>query len=438
MSRYGQRLVALHLVYTGWNFHGFSAQADSKNTVEHHIFAALTKTRLIESRATCEYSRSGRTDVGVSALGQVIGIRLRSNVAPPSTGEKELDYIKILNGNLPQGIRVLAWTPVPDGLTPVPTTYDGDPSPIVSYWNAVKEGKLDIDQSNVRRPSQAFSARFDATHRSYKYFFVRGGLDLMAMKTAAKHFEGTHDFRNFCRIDENITNFERHMYTVDIHSANDQTPITPSIADNLRENDMCYIFVQGQAFLWHQVRCMAAVLFDIGMRREDPVLVKRMLDDVKVGTGAFANGKPHYRMASPTPLLLYACAYPASVVAFPQSFEAGQAPGHAGKSNNQVMQRNSFAEADASLAQSYASVATKAAVLESMLGENDSYVSADGHCSTWNKSGKPFKAYRAARSFVLDLKVGTHVPYSQRPCDDSLLVKQQRAARKKEAKQTNH
>jgi len=38
---------------------------------QHHLFAALQKTRLIVDRDSSHYSRCGRTDKGVSALGQV-------------------------------------------------------------------------------------------------------------------------------------------------------------------------------------------------------------------------------------------------------------------------------------------------------------------------------------------------------------------------------
>ena len=36
------------------------------------------------------------------------------------------------------------------------------------------------------------------------------------MTRAARHFEGKYDFRNFCRIDEHVTNFIRAMY--DVHT----------------------------------------------------------------------------------------------------------------------------------------------------------------------------------------------------------------------------
>lgn len=65
------RHVLLKLYYLGWDYQGFAAQEDSTQTIEYHLFAALQKTCLIESRETANYHRCGRTDKGVSALSQV-------------------------------------------------------------------------------------------------------------------------------------------------------------------------------------------------------------------------------------------------------------------------------------------------------------------------------------------------------------------------------
>lgn len=81
MSKYRQRHVAFHVQYDGADFCGFAEQNSEKSgtdeTVEFHIFAALTKLRLITDRRSCQYSRCGRTDRGVSAFGQVIAARVR-------------------------------------------------------------------------------------------------------------------------------------------------------------------------------------------------------------------------------------------------------------------------------------------------------------------------------------------------------------------------
>lgn len=79
-SRYNKRHAAFKIAYLGWDFHGFASQETVENTIEGHLFCALSKACLIENRATANYSRCGRTDKGVSAFGQVIALDVRSNL----------------------------------------------------------------------------------------------------------------------------------------------------------------------------------------------------------------------------------------------------------------------------------------------------------------------------------------------------------------------
>uniref|UniRef100_A0A671MTC4 tRNA pseudouridine(38/39) synthase-like n=1 Tax=Sinocyclocheilus anshuiensis TaxID=1608454 RepID=A0A671MTC4_9TELE len=174
-SAHPGRHVALRLAYLGWQYQGFAVQENTDNTVEARLFEALLKTKLIQDRQTSNYHRCGRTDKGVSAFSQVISIDLRSTqygeglgVTVPAGVEvkgkasaEELPYVKMLNSVLPQDIRILQWAPVETG----------------------------------------FSARFDCQSRTYRYYFPRGDLDVDLMAEAAKRYEGTHDFRNICKMD---------------------------------------------------------------------------------------------------------------------------------------------------------------------------------------------------------------------------------------------
>lgn len=422
MARYGQRHIALRIAYTGWRFHGFASQINVDNTVEAYLFSSLLKTKLISSREDCEYSRAGRTDVGVSAANQVVGLRLRSNVRPPSSGAKEIDYMRVINSTLPEGIRCTAWSPVSDGTSQFPTLYDGDPPPIKAYWNSVREGNI-IEQHPVRRPGQTFSARFDAVWRTYKYFFVKGNLDITAMREAALHFVGKHNFRNFCRIDEHVTNFERLLYSVNVRRMNDDAVC---LDDGDDEYTVYYIFVKGQAFLWHQVRCMAAVMFDVGMKRERPDIIKRMLEDAKNVSGTFSNGKPSYRMASPVPLLLHECTYPKTVLSFPQSFERDFTPPDLDDSN---LRRNNFEKADQSITQDFASSAAKTSILKTLLRDHDEFIGSEtgfvpNESPHMSRKRKSFKHFRKTRDFLLDHNAGGHIPYDLRAAEECLQSKQ--------------
>ncbi len=119
-SRYHTRHIALHIAYVGARYSGFTTtdlpeldaridasllemsqrhaavggvevspsehQHDDRfslgndHCVEAQLFFAAKKVKLIRDLASAAISRCGRTDKGVSALGQVISLRVRSNL----------------------------------------------------------------------------------------------------------------------------------------------------------------------------------------------------------------------------------------------------------------------------------------------------------------------------------------------------------------------
>ena len=355
-TKYNTRLIALKFAYLGQRYNGYEHHTNNTTplpTIEEKLFQALTKTRLIfptrlhelkEGEVDwegCEYSKCGRTDRGVSAFGQVISIRVRSNKPTQDQLEKaaakarakaerdgndgalteeqesrnwdsvkdELPYIQLLNRVLPEDIRMLAWCP---------------------------------------KPPADFSARFSCRERRYRYFFTQpayapvpgskglldnvngkpmreGWLDIEAMQDAAKRYEGLHDFRNFCKMDpsKQITNFERRIF----HASVTEVPRPEGPAGyigqpefgrhGIRENPVdghveerdgppkVYTFnVNGSAFLWHQVRHLVAMIFLVGQGLEQPSIVSDLLDLEKNPT------RPKYEMASDAPLVLWDCIFP--------------------------------------------------------------------------------------------------------------------------------
>ncbi|BFZ63341.1 pseudouridine synthase deg1 [Saitoella coloradoensis] len=269
MSRYSKRYIALKFAYLGWPYQGLAAQNEptALPTVEEVLFEALEKSKLIDGDG-CKFSRCGRTDKGVSAFGQVCALEVRSNgpldveggvhVNVPSGAWEELAYVEKLNRLLPPSIRVLSWTP-----------------------------EIPAD----------FSARFSCTGRHYKYFLMRNGLDVEAMREAAGYFVGEHDFRNFCKLDatKQITSFKRGVKRATISPVGDDAGEGAS--------GMLVFDLEGTAFLWHQVRCMVAILLLVGQGYEKPTIVRDLLDIGKFPT------KPIYDMASDLPLVLYDCEF---------------------------------------------------------------------------------------------------------------------------------
>ncbi|KAI1129839.1 pseudouridine synthase [Nemania abortiva] len=360
-SKYSTRLIALKLAYLGKNYGGYEYQSSGAPTIEEELWKAMVKGCLIFPEnphevnwnwEAIEYSKCGRTDRGVSAFGQVIGVRVRSNRPLPKKPEEkpteisheattetaaqdaveaakqsektpkrdfddlidELNYPRLLNRLLPPDIRILAWCPT----TPA-----------------------------------EFSARHHCRERQYRYFFTQpaysplpdnledpatkdgkkvknGWLDIEAMRTAAKKFEGLHDFRNFCKIDPTKPqqSFVRRMFESDIVEVPDVGTALPhlqhsefqpsSLPDSPQEPSttaspppppenfpkVYYFHVRGSAFLWHQIRCMVAVLFAVGQGLEDPSIVDKLFD---IGDNPC---RPVYVLANETPLVLWDCFFP--------------------------------------------------------------------------------------------------------------------------------
>lgn len=259
-AQYLTRFIALRFAYLGWNYNGLAFQVTPTPlpTVEEEILQALAKTKLINEPqpGSCNFSRCGRTDKGVSAMNQVISLNVRSSLNDQDQqnsqlDNKELPYMTILNSILPSDIRITAV---------------------------------------CLRPPPEFDARFSCKYRHYKYLIHKDGLDIELMNQAAKRYIGVHDFRNFCKLDgsKQITNYSRQVLDANV----------------IPFDDEFYVFdLKGTAFLWHQVRCMVSILLAIGQKLEPVVLIDDLLDVERYPS------KPSYEMANEIPLILYDCVY---------------------------------------------------------------------------------------------------------------------------------
>lgn len=264
-SKYPTRHVVLRLMYHGHTYDGLAKQDHTENTIEGILMDALRRVRLINPDPAVQpekFSRCGRTDKGVSALGNAISLVLRA----AKEGEPDLDYPKMLNNTLPNTIRITGWSYVDD----------------------------------------AFDARFSCTGRTYRYYMNIAGLDLGKMKEALTYLVGEHDFRNFCKMDVvNVGNWVRTIRSaqfVDVSGMPaDNKEAAPSSSSPFPMPRMAYLEIAGNAFLYHQIRCTVTVLVLIGKGLEEPEVVKSLLDVEKVAA------KPCYPLADDGPLVLWDC-----------------------------------------------------------------------------------------------------------------------------------
>ena len=391
-SKYSTRLIALKFAYLGQRYNGLEFHPNNETplpTVEEELWKALDKARLVLPTPNpllapnepnwegCEYSKCGRTDKGVSAFGQVIGIRVRSN-RPVNRAQKPASVEDAATETGDPSLSIDLETAVPpvdsvaslrEDVTPTTSSASKSVNDEVSSFHPIRD-EIPYCQilnrilpPDIRMlawcptPPVDFSARFSCKERRYKYFFTQpaftpttgsadllnrqkkpessagrrreGWLDIDSMREAAHKFIGLHDFRNFCKVNpsKQIENFERRIFLSDIEEIDSrQGPVsfvgnprfqqyehadtTPSAHPDNHSNDRSstptiYTFtLHGSAFLWHQVRHMAAILFLIGQGLESPSLIDDLLDVAKTPT------RPQYEMSDDAPLVLWDCIFP--------------------------------------------------------------------------------------------------------------------------------
>ena len=66
-----------------------------------------------------------------------------------------------------------------------------------------------------------------------------------------------------------VVKFDRRIMDIQIEAIDDE---------KMDSYSMIRLKLIGQAFLWHQVRCIVAILFLVGQGKEDTTIIKELLD----------------------------------------------------------------------------------------------------------------------------------------------------------------
>lgn len=201
--------IALKLAYLGDNYYGFQRQPNLI-TVDSAIRDALEQIGVIHG----DFCYAGRTDRGVSALGQVIDFWIdeeNANLARP----------RCINGRLPRDVWAWAWAVAPLG----------------------------------------FSARWNALWREYRYLLWHEGLDLKEMRSVAEKLLGQHDFRNFSSCKE-VTVKEVQKLEITEVSA----------------NGLVAFDVRADGFLWNMVRKIVRALELVGSGDKGQEWIEELLN----------------------------------------------------------------------------------------------------------------------------------------------------------------
>ena len=254
--------LVLCVGYRGADFAGFAEQP-AMRTVAGELRRALSTVLRRDVELVC----AGRTDSGVHALSQYVSIPV---------SEVELN---LAGRTLSRSLVALA----PD----------------------------DISIRGLYRGDALFSARFDATSRSYRYriatgdarpvlawdhaWWYRGDLDVDDMQAGATCLVGEHDFKSFCK----ATSAEgkptsRYLERVKVSRVVEAGE--PLVA----------IDVTGNAFLHNMVRTIAGTLVEVGRGHRAPSWVEKVLaaqDRTAAGPCAPAQGLTFVGVEYPDGLL---------------------------------------------------------------------------------------------------------------------------------------
>jgi tRNA pseudouridine38-40 synthase len=217
--------MALGLGYRGLAYHGWQSQPDGC-TVQDRLEEALARFATVPLHTVC----AGRTDAGVHAINQVV--HLDAPVA-----REPFSWVRGTNRFLPPDIAIQWCRPVPPG----------------------------------------FHARHSARGRRYRYLLIESParpalasglvgwvfqpLDGDAMRAAAAHLIGCHDFSSF--------------RAAECQAA---SPVKTMRAIELRRRGACWCFdFDASAFLHHMVRNIMGCLVAVGSGRQRPAWIAEVL-----------------------------------------------------------------------------------------------------------------------------------------------------------------
>jgi tRNA pseudouridine38-40 synthase len=204
----------LVLAYDGSEFYGWQVQPD-RVTVQGELRDAL-------ARITGELvlpQGAGRTDAGVHALGQVASVALAAPIP-------EANLLRALNRTLPPSVRVLSAT-------------RAEPDFHARHSARGKTYEYRIDRREICPPWQA----------RYVYAYP-APLNIEAMRAAAAHIVGEHDFASFAAGEPD---------------AGARGTVRTIASSEWSELDGLLVYrVHGDGFLHHMVRNLVGTFLEVG------------------------------------------------------------------------------------------------------------------------------------------------------------------------------
>jgi tRNA pseudouridine38-40 synthase len=216
------------LEYDGTRYSGWQEQKNSRT-----VMGEVRKAAAEVLRSNIEMQGAGRTDAGVHALGQVMHIKVSSQVKhTPETIRRRL------NDLLPADIAVLSVERAERN------------------FHARHDARSRVYVYQISRRKQAFTKRY--------VWWVKEDLDLKRMEQAASLLVGRHDFVCFRAADATRPD---ESTIVEVERVTIET-----------EDDMVQIRIEASHFLWRMVRRVVGVLVKVGIGEVSAAEFRKLIE----------------------------------------------------------------------------------------------------------------------------------------------------------------
>lgn len=235
------RNIRLKVAYEGTRYQGWQKQEAYDNTIQGKLEKLLS--RMCEEEIAVQ--GSGRTDAGVHARGQIVNFHTSCEMSLQEMQQYMKEY-------LPEDIAVVEISEVAERFH--------------SRLNATgKKYCYRVWNSSI---SNVFCRRYTHT--------VEETLDMEAMKRAAAHFLGEHDFKAFTSAKKGKKSTVRRIDAIDI----------------VKEGDLITFTFQGNGFLYHMIRILVGTLLEVGRGERKADTMPDILESkTRENAGALVPGK---------------------------------------------------------------------------------------------------------------------------------------------------
>ena len=234
------RNLKVTAAYRGTEYHGFQRQSNAvtvQETLEKHLSKVLNEPVTVIG--------CSRTDTGVHANNFCFNVKTNSSIRCQG-------FIRGVNGELPEDISIL-------------DCEDAPPDFHARYDCKGKEYVYKIHCSESKNP---FAADL--------MLHYRRPLDIGAMRAAAEHFVGEHDFASFCADCTNVSSTVRNVYSFEIENSGNSV----------------IMLVKGNGFLYNMIRIMVGTLIYINEGKIAPDAIPAIIE-AKDRTKAGKTAPPH-------------------------------------------------------------------------------------------------------------------------------------------------